>query len=883
MADVRLSWEVDEGRLVSSLERIEQRLNRIEGEMGEVGRANQKAFGKAQKSAQSFDKELRKSQSSIGKTVNLFRGLAGAVGAAFSVVAIGQFTKEAVRLYDQQEKAVRKVEQALKSTGQAAGLSLRQLTDEATRLQGQTLFGDEEILNGATAQLLTFTNIAGDEFLRTQEAALNLSTVLDQDLKSASIQLGKALNDPVANLSALSRSGIQFSDEQKELIKTLADTNRLAEAQGVILDELERQYGGQARAAVTGAGAIQQLQNKIGDLFEAVGAFIVNNAGPFVRFIDNITTGLTNFLTPAQDAEQAVRDLQTRFNFQIQVLKEGNLAQKDRNQLIQEINRSYGEYLPNLLSEEASIKEIERAQRLANEAFQQKILFVAFEEEIAEALEKSAEAARTAAAAERARIATQERAADIQDLPASIQNLADQQAETYGLIAQGQLEFVKETEQRTAEIRETYDNLAEQAGFSFDEIISKFSQTTQATQNLGGQSRQSAKEVEELEKALSGLLDRFDQDVTDARLNSLIGFDRLVAERDLALQEVDAFADEIRAKAAELGRELPANFEQSVQALKDAVLDEFGAAVVQLERDVIPALDDLNLDPPPVRAEVLTPPPIEVQNAFEKLKEDILKTLNLDEADFQFFQQQLGSIFSNLAQGVTAATDAQIAQQDQLISKIDERIQATEEALNRELELQEEGFANNVDIEKERLETLQAEREKQEQKRLEFEKKAANQRLAIEAAQQASSLATGAARVISATANQGLLGVAFAIAAIASFFRIFQQAKAQAAQASTATELRGGGLFDGPGVLTHEEQRKTGRVHRIGNSRFAIEKGEWIIGTEKSKKHGAFLSELNAGRYDHLDLSETVIIPQGKAQIITDDGRKREVRTVEVR
>ena len=66
--------------------------------------------------------------------------------------------------------------------------------------------------------------------------------------------MGKALNDPVANLSALSRSGIQFSDEQKAVIKSMAETGRLAEAQTLILDELNRQYGGSAEAAAKADG-----------------------------------------------------------------------------------------------------------------------------------------------------------------------------------------------------------------------------------------------------------------------------------------------------------------------------------------------------------------------------------------------------------------------------------------------------------------------------------------------------------------------------------------------------------------------------------------------------------------------------------------------------
>lgn len=212
---------------------------------------------------------------SIGKMAGAFGiGSLLADGVRAAARAVGDFIGGSVDLFRGQEKAVAKVEQGIRSTGMAAGLSLDELTAKASELQNRTLFGDEEILNNATAQLLTFTNIAGDQFLRTQQAALDLSTVLDGDLKSASIQLGKALNDPKANLSALSRSGIQFSEEQKKLIFSLQETNRMAEAQTVILNELERQYGGQAEAAAKADGGAKQLSNAWGDMQEKVGELL---------------------------------------------------------------------------------------------------------------------------------------------------------------------------------------------------------------------------------------------------------------------------------------------------------------------------------------------------------------------------------------------------------------------------------------------------------------------------------------------------------------------------------------------------------------------------------------------------------------------------------
>ncbi len=204
-----------------------------------------------------------------------------------------------IALANEQEKAEQKVAQAVRSTGMAAGFSAQQLKEMAAELQKTTVFGDEEILNKVTAQLLTFTNITGENFKKTQEAALNLATVLDGDLQSAAIMLGKALNDPVSNLGALSRAGIQFSDEQEKLIKSLWEAGKAAEAQAIILQELERQYGGQARAmAQTAAGQMRQFANLLGDFKEKLGDLLKNLLVPLLNMGSKLLTWM-NQLSPS--------------------------------------------------------------------------------------------------------------------------------------------------------------------------------------------------------------------------------------------------------------------------------------------------------------------------------------------------------------------------------------------------------------------------------------------------------------------------------------------------------------------------------------------------------------------------------------------------------
>ena len=234
-----------------------------------------------------FDKKLGKSMHKIkafGKnTKRLGKDLSMSLTAP--IAALG-FT--AVKAFQQQAKAIAQVEAGLKSTGASVGYTSQQLQQMASDLQSKTLFGDEQILQDATAQLLTFTNISGEQFKRTQQAALDLATRLDGDLKGASIQLGKALNDPVANLSALSRSGIQFSDEQKEVIKSMAETGRLAEAQTLILDELNKQYGGSAEAAAAADGGFTQLANAFGDLQEQFGKIMVEVLKPVIDYLRDL-------------------------------------------------------------------------------------------------------------------------------------------------------------------------------------------------------------------------------------------------------------------------------------------------------------------------------------------------------------------------------------------------------------------------------------------------------------------------------------------------------------------------------------------------------------------------------------------------------------------
>ena len=197
--------------------------------------------------------------------------LKGAFAAIGGAVAIGGAINKLITETSDAQFAQAQLNATLRSTAFAAGQSVAALNDQSAALAKLTVFEDDAITS-AQSLLLTFTRIGGDTFPRATEAVLNVAQAMGTDLKSAAIQVGKALNDPIQGVSALARSGIQFTDSQKEMIATLVESGKLVEAQTIILKELETQFGGSAAAARnTLGGAIQGLKNDFNNLFEVAG------------------------------------------------------------------------------------------------------------------------------------------------------------------------------------------------------------------------------------------------------------------------------------------------------------------------------------------------------------------------------------------------------------------------------------------------------------------------------------------------------------------------------------------------------------------------------------------------------------------------------------
>ena len=206
----------------------------------------------------------------VGSALGGIAKVAGAVALAGGAALVG-FLSSSVKEASEAENAMAQLNAVLKSTDGAAGMSAIELNKMADSLSSVTRFTDEAII-GAESMLLTFTSIGQDVFPQATETVLDMSQALGQDLQSSAIQLGKALNDPIQGVSALRRVGVQFTDSQEKMIKKLVESGDLLGAQTMILNELNKEFGGSAKAAgETFAGQMDILKNKISNLKEGIG------------------------------------------------------------------------------------------------------------------------------------------------------------------------------------------------------------------------------------------------------------------------------------------------------------------------------------------------------------------------------------------------------------------------------------------------------------------------------------------------------------------------------------------------------------------------------------------------------------------------------------
>jgi hypothetical protein len=254
-----------------------------------------KVFRDVDEAAGTTEGKLRKLGRTIGPEV--------AAAAAAVVAGVGVALKAAWSAADESARIGRETERVIRTMGAAAWTSADQIGDLAAAISDKSGADDEMIQSGANL-LLTFAQIKNrvgennDVFNRATALALDMSVVLGTDMSAASIQLGKALNDPIRGITALRRAGVSFTEEQQDQIRTLVKSGQVLEAQKIILEELGRQFGGAAEAANT---PVDRLRVKFENLSESVGTMLVPVVSKAASFLGVVTDALIALPAPIRN------------------------------------------------------------------------------------------------------------------------------------------------------------------------------------------------------------------------------------------------------------------------------------------------------------------------------------------------------------------------------------------------------------------------------------------------------------------------------------------------------------------------------------------------------------------------------------------------------
>jgi hypothetical protein len=224
-----------------------------------------------------------------------FGKMAAIVGGAAALGGLVATLKIGVDEFMAAQKVMAQTGAVLKSTGGVANVTSKQITTMSESLMKLSGIDDEAIQSGQNL-LLTFTKIrnetgAGNKIFDEATLAMtNLSVAMGKDMSSSAILVGKALNDPIKGVGALSKAGVQFTASQKDTIKSLVESGDVMGAQKMILKELETQFGGSAKAAG------QTLPGQLNILKETFRNTAADLVATFIPTLSRAATALLNFV-----------------------------------------------------------------------------------------------------------------------------------------------------------------------------------------------------------------------------------------------------------------------------------------------------------------------------------------------------------------------------------------------------------------------------------------------------------------------------------------------------------------------------------------------------------------------------------------------------------
>lgn len=197
--------------------------------------------------------------------------------------------------------------------------------------------------------------------------------------------------------------------------------------------------------------------------------------------------------------------------------------------------------------------------------------------------------------------------------------------------------------------------------------------------------------------------------------------------------------------------------------------------------------------------------------------------------------------------------DAQVQFADQQVQRREQNISRLQTQLALELQLQEQGFANNTKLVQKQL----AEENKAREKALADQRKAKREQLILETITQAASLVSASAQIFNSFASLPFgVGIPIAAGVVAAMIGSFIALKVKAFQ---AVDQR----FSEGGLIPSEKNggrsdKHGGRGHRVEDTNIILGGGEFVMNAKDTAEHLDLMERINDGEYAGVDIIRAI-------------------------
>lgn len=237
----------------------------------------------------SASKHAKALESNLSGVKSMAGSIAGTLGVGFAVFEGIDFVKKGVEKFKELEEITAKVEANLKSTGGAAGVSMKNVEEYSKGLSGKIHASRVDIMDMAS-QMLTFPAISKDVFQSSMGLIADIAKQTGHGLSETAIMYGKALNDPSAGLQKMMRYGVVFTEQEKKRIKELQTSGDLIGAQKSMMDAIAGSgYAGVAEAMFN-ADPIARFNKMMGGAQVAIGEVAVNALKVIIPYLEKFAS-----------------------------------------------------------------------------------------------------------------------------------------------------------------------------------------------------------------------------------------------------------------------------------------------------------------------------------------------------------------------------------------------------------------------------------------------------------------------------------------------------------------------------------------------------------------------------------------------------------------